>query len=110
MEKIYLVVSNSDLTEGRGRPINLAYCASQATAKRLSKKKGVMGSDAEVRAYDVLFLDGKPVIPLSLLTIEFATKEDEAEQKRIESVDSVIRKAKEAGITEDELIILRSSK
>lgn len=108
MNKIYLVTTNSDLTEGRGRPVVIAYCSTLATAKRLAKKKGVMGSDACVGHYDVLMLDGKPVIPLSLIDIHYATAQDEAEQKRIDDMEATLKRVKEAGLSDADIKVLQS--
>lgn len=38
---VWLTVTNSDLTEGRGRPVILYVCDSPVTAIRLGKKKSV---------------------------------------------------------------------
>jgi len=46
----YEVITNSDLTEGRGRSVHVAYTTNDFTAKQIAKGKGVMGTDAEVRA------------------------------------------------------------
>lgn len=108
MKTVYAVVSNSDLTEGRGRPVTIAFCATPATAKRLAKKKGVAGSDAEVRAYEVLKIDEKLVIPLSLVDIHYPTKEDEVEQRRIEAIEATIKRAKDAGLSDTDIRILKS--
>lgn len=108
MKEIYLVVSNSDLTEGRGRPVTIAYCATLATAKRVAKKRGVMGSDADVKAYEFTVIEGMGFIPLSLIDIQHPTKEDEAEQKRLDDIEATIKRAKEAGLSDADIRILKS--
>lgn len=105
MEKLYAVVSNSDLTEGRGRPVFIAYCKAEATAKRLAKGKGVMGTDADIRMIELVpsSMFSVPLIPVSVINIEYPTKEDEAEQLRRDKFEACLQKAVEAGLTHDEI-------
>lgn len=44
----FVVVANTDLTEGRGAQIPIAVCWSETTAKRIGRKRDVQGSDATV--------------------------------------------------------------
>lgn len=48
-KKLWVAVSNTDLTEGRGKPIIVGYSTNKATAKRVGKGRGVMGSDCRVK-------------------------------------------------------------
>lgn len=57
---LWAVVSNTDLTEGRGAAIDVSYHATQAAAEIGSKGQGVFGSDARVEkrlAIEVSSLD-----------------------------------------------------
>lgn len=104
--KIWAVYSNSDLTEGRGRQYVKHFCVSQATALRLAKGGYVQGSDCPVRAVDVLELDGKRVLPTSLLNIEQPTKADEVEEARLTARQAAMNKAKQAGLSDEEIALL----
>lgn len=44
----FVVLTNSDLTEGRGREVFYGWSHEYATAVRLAKGRGVMGTDARV--------------------------------------------------------------
>jgi hypothetical protein len=46
---IWVAYTNTDCTEGRGRDVPIAFCAAEATAIRLARKKYVQGSDGPVR-------------------------------------------------------------
>lgn len=109
MDKIHCVVSNSDLTEGRGRPIRIAYCQSKVTAERLAVGKGVMGSNAYVESYDLMFIGDKPVIPLTMIDIQYPTDADIKIQNRRDSMAEIVKKAKIAGLTDDEISLLSGS-
>ena len=103
MDKVYVVVSNSDLTEGRGKHVFIAYCSSASTAKRLARKKGVMGSDAEVREVNLTAIGSTLLIPVSFINLEYPTREDEAEQKRLDALSEIVKKAKDAGLSDEEI-------
>lgn len=42
------VLTNSDLTEGRGHRVHVCYTSTRALAEEIAKGKGVMGTDADV--------------------------------------------------------------
>jgi len=54
IERIYEVISNSDLTEGRGSQIVIARFFDRNIAAHYAKDKGVMGTRAEVAEGEVL--------------------------------------------------------
>ena len=47
-KKVWVAWSNTDLTEGRGKPIPKAVCEEESTAVRLGKKGDVQGSDCYI--------------------------------------------------------------
>jgi hypothetical protein len=53
----YAVYSNTDLNEGRGKEIRLGICESRTTAARLSRRRGVQGTDAIIREIKVTHFD-----------------------------------------------------
>lgn len=48
--KGYEAYTNSDLTEGRGRPVHIAYFTHEEDAKKATRGRGVMGTDAHYQA------------------------------------------------------------
>jgi len=102
--EIFIVWTNTDLTEGRGYLIPIAYCGIEATAKRLAKKKGVMGSDASVESYTSIKHAGSWVAPFYM---ETATAEDIKQQKKIEAYKLAIKRAQAAGLSDYDLAVLR---
>ena len=106
---IWAVYTNTDLTEGRGRQYAKHFCELKSTAMRMAKGGYVQGCDCPVEAVEVLVLDGKKVLPSSLIRIEPPTAEDQAAEKRMEIRASAIARAKEAGITDDEIAIIAAS-
>lgn len=74
---IYGVFTNSDLTEGRGTEYPLHHCRLRATAVRLAKGQGVMGSDAKVKPIRVVNIDGVDFVQLWDIHVKGGTKEDQ---------------------------------
>lgn len=107
---VWVVTANSDLTEGRGSNVPIAVCDIEATALRLAKKKGVMGSDAVVRQAKVAVIDGTMHVPLWCVGVHYPIGDDLAEQKRIDAGRSARQKALAAGLTEDEINALCAHK
>lgn len=102
--EIFIVWTNTDLTEGRGYQIPIAHCEKEATAKRLAKKKGVMGSDASVKPYTSIKHDGMWVAPFYM---ESSTPEDDVQQKKIDAYNEAIEKARAAGLSDSDLEALK---
>lgn len=105
---LWAVYTNMDLTEGRGREYVKHFCRTQATATRLAKKGYVQGTDCPVREVEVLELNGRHVLPTSLINIVEPTSEDNATQVRLTARQMAVEKAKAAGLTEDEINLLAS--
>jgi len=51
---VWEVITNSDTTKGRERDVSLGIYANRMDALEAAHKKGVMGTDADVRAVDVV--------------------------------------------------------
>lgn len=105
-ETLWAVHTNSDLTEGRGRQYVKYFCRTKATAYRLGRGGYVQGSDCPVSEVKVLNLDGKHVLPTSLIRIEEPTPEDMVTQKHIDAREYAINKAKSRGLTDEEIKLL----
>lgn len=104
--EVYYVETNSDLTEGRGYPITIAVSPSKATAYRLSKGKGIQGSDANVIKGFGYMIEGrlfvnhytKPTHADSMID-----KKEKEEQEIQEKKLALIQKMKDKGFSDDEI-------
>lgn len=94
----YAVISNTDLTEGRGYPVLLHLCEIPATAHRLASGKGVMGSPAHIETFTVRLESGWWYGPVSIVT---PTKDDMRIQRLTDERDAAIAKAKAAGLDDE---------
>lgn len=103
---LWAVYTNSDLTEGRGREYVAHFCKTEATALRLAKRGYVQGCDCPVRPVEVLELDGKHVLPTSLLNIVHPTEADRAVEVRLAAKKQAFEKARSAGLTDEEIKLL----
>lgn len=103
---LWAVYTNSDLTEGRGSQYVKHFCKTEATALRLAKRGYVQGTDCPVKPVKVLELDGKNVLPTSLLHVVQPTEEDIATEAKLVAKRQALEKAKAAGLTDDEIKLL----
>lgn len=112
--KVYVVYTNSDLTEGRGYNYPIYTCLSKTTAKRLASKRGVMGSDADVIESIAIKLDGRKHRFLSDVQVTLPSSTDEEEDKKLQQLkekaklaELVMEKAKSLGLSDEEIKTLR---
>lgn len=66
--------TNSDLTEGRGSDVTIAYFTNEAAARKAARGRGPMGTDADVRPHY------KPVIFDSYEAYAASQKQDKRRQ------------------------------
>lgn len=66
-KKIYIVYTNTDLTEGRGWEVPLYYCENEATAKRLGKGRYVQGTDCPYFQYQAKAEGSKWLAPVHII-------------------------------------------
>jgi hypothetical protein len=109
---VYVAFINSDLTEGRGISIPLAVCQTKTTAVRLGKGKNVQGSNAVVKPIDLIEItekgNAKWYAPVKeCLNIVTPSKQDLALEKERIKREKITQRAKELGLTEDEIKILK---
>lgn len=113
MEKreVYVVWTNTDLSEGRGREYAMAYTKLEATARRLARRNYVQGTDCHVTKADLLWHDGEWYAPGP--RVEPGTREDIEEQKRLDEEkrrealrDRAIERAKSLGLTDEEIRLM----
>lgn len=104
---VWVAYTNSDLTEGRGYQVPHAVCAMEATARRLGKGKSVMGSDCQVEAVTAVRIGGGPwLVPGA---IEPASESDKRMQVSLDARRTVVERAKAAGLSDEEIQLLRST-
>lgn len=106
-ETLWAVYTNTDLTEGRGRQYVMHFCRLRSTAIRLGRKGYVQGCDCPVEPVEVLLLDGKRVLPASLIEVKEPTREDEAAEEKRLALEAALSRAKEAGLSAEDIALLR---
>ena len=97
---VWVVWTNTDLTEGRGRQIPLVSCKVKATADRCSKNKGVMGSDATVKKGKAINYKGNFYI---MGSIQNPTDNDMAAELKRQEKERALSKAKSLGLSDKEI-------
>ena len=110
-QSAWAVITNSDLTEGRGRAVVKCVCDLEATALRLARKAGVQGTDARVVPVDLyIHPDGQTFGGISIygpVSVVGPSKEDTAETARIKARRDALHKARAAGLTDEDIAALR---
>lgn len=107
---VYVAYTNTDCTEGRGRDEPIAVCKTFATAKRKAFKSYVQGSDGPVKKHDALFVDGCWMVPLhGCVNLIEPTDDDAKSQRRIDNAEAALKKARESGLTDDDIKALRGA-
>ena len=104
-KKIWIAVTNTDCTEGRGFQRPKAICETKATALRLGKKGYIQGSDCPVEEGIAVKVNNRWLVPWP---IETASSEDFAAQKRLDEYQAVLNKARELGLTPEDIKTLCS--
>jgi hypothetical protein len=103
---IYRVVTSDDLTEGRGKVLTLALTET-ATAKRLGHREYVQGSNCPIEKVELLHHNGKWYVPLNVVPVAKPSKEDDKEQMKMDNIAAATEKAKESGLTDEDIRMLR---
>lgn len=110
--KVWLVKTNSDLTEGRGTEYVAHVCELESTAIRLSKNSYVQGSDAPIQESQLIFHEGiwyQPgpnVVRPTVEDIKIQHTIDTARLRKKEK-EEVLERARLLGLTDEEIEILR---
>ena len=99
-KKVWLAIGNTDCTEGRGRPLIKYVCESKSTAVRLGANGSVQGSNCAIKESTAVMFDSQWLVPGH---IEKASEDDQILQKKQDKRDTVIKRIKESGITDEEL-------
>lgn len=103
---VWVAYTNTDCTEGRGRDVPIAVCATEATAMRLARKQYVQGSDGPVRTMELVKIDNKWYAPSAAIDVIEPSREDIATQSAIDAKRKAVAKAKDAGLTDLDLSAL----
>lgn len=102
---IFECSKNSDLTEGRGQQVVYAHAWTQATAQRLARKQGVQGTDAQVSSVLAIKIGNTIYAPTQ---VQRPTDEDTQKDRVLDARNRAVAKAKQAGLTDEELALLRN--
>ena len=101
---VWVAWTNTDLTEGRGYRYPLAVCESETTADRLGQKKYVMGSACPVTKEVAVRVHGSGWLVPGAIHPE--TDEDKKARAILEARRAAVQKAKDAGLTDEEITAL----
>lgn len=101
---VWLSVGNSDLTEGRGRPVILHVCESYETAKRLGARRSVQGSDADVQKSIAVKVGSRWLAPVD---IEPESQQDKTRREIRERREETIKKMRDSGFTDEEINLMK---
>lgn len=96
----YIVVSNSDCTEGKGHPVYIAYARNFYTAKRSAQKRGVQGGPADITKERFIQIENTVYAPVLL---EQPTQWDIDAEARRQDYEALREKAKTLGLTDEEI-------
>ena len=99
-KKVYVAWTNTDMTEGRGKVIPLAVCECRATAIRMGANGSTMGSDCAVTECIAVEIEGRWLAPAQ---IHLPTIEDRKVQESMNKRDDAIKKARAAGLSEEDI-------
>ena len=97
---IYIVWTNTDLTEGRGGTRPIAYCVTLTTAKRLAKGKYVQGTDCPITEEIAVRNNG---YWYSKVHLAHPTKEDKELDKKLQENKEILEKLKQSGLTLEDI-------
>lgn len=105
--RIFIVFTNSDLTEGRGYPVFVDAFFSETSAKRAAKGIGVQGTDGTIEESIAIYINEQWFIPYN---IKKPSINDVAKDKRKEEIKEVLDKIKSLGLTSKEMELLKEIK
>jgi hypothetical protein len=104
--KAHVILSNTDLTEGKGDRFPLGVYRLEVTATRYAKGAYVMGADAPVVEVPIYGIGGHWYGPIKIIEAE---KGDLTAQKALDDRRAAIKKAKDAGLTERDIALLATA-
>lgn len=109
---VYVAWTNTDCTEGRGKSVPYAVCTAESTARRLGKERGIQGSDCPVTQEIAVRVKGS--LWLAPCEIHYPNDADAREEKRLEAKrqaeqrkHEALERAREAGLSDEDIEILK---
>jgi len=105
IKNVWIAWTNTDLTEGRGHSVPLCVCELRATAQRLGRRGSVQGSDCKIEEALAIEMDNRWYFPG---TLTLASKEDQETQAMCDAIAEATKRAKKAGVSEEDLALLSS--
>lgn len=109
VRKVVAVRSNRDLTEGRGEEYQKALCETQATANRIGRGGYVQGTDCPTRPQMLFQINGQTTW-FGPVDVVKATDNDFKRQAIMNEQQAAIERAKSAGLSDDDLRLIRGGK
>lgn len=103
-KQAWMVMVNSDLTEGRGYAVVKAVCEDEVTARRLASGADVQGTNGRVSEVTVRWEDGQWWGPVTLVP---PTREDRIRHEVLDVARAALAKATELGLTAEDIRALR---
>jgi len=104
--KAFVVTYNADGTEGRG-PIKVkAVCHKRATALRLAKGISTQGCDGDVEEVELIRQDWSWGRWFGPVDVVHPTMEDDRYQEHLDNLAAVKQKAREAGLSDEDIRLL----
>lgn len=114
-ETAWQVITNSDLTEGRGQPVVLATCYHWTTAERLAVGAGVQGTDATIEQVHIVRGSGDApgwyarIFPTMPSEDDIARTRERGAQKQAEcDKEAALQRARDAGLSDADIDALRA--
>lgn len=110
---VFVVWTNTDLTEGRGAEYAYAICRLEATAKRHAKGNYVMGTDCNITKEKMYRIGKRWYFPGGYE--DLGTDEDKREEDRLVKEreakmrrEKVLDKARALGLTDEDIATLKT--
>lgn len=110
MTTLYVIKTNTDLSEGRGYIYPLAVCSSMTTATRLARGKYIQGGDCPIEEVETITIGSKRYLPFDAVPIQWPTNEDRDNDRRktkLETKLKLLSKLRLLGLTDEEISILQ---
>jgi hypothetical protein len=104
-KQVWIAWINTDLTEGRGHMIPYAICELKVTAVRIGKGKNTQGSDAIITSFNAIYDHGNGYW-LAPCRIVPPTEDDNLIDKTRNMKEQAIKKAKELGLSDEDIMAL----
>lgn len=106
MPLLYLVKTNTNLTDGVGVEYTKHVCEMMATAKRLGSGGYVQGTDCPIETVQTVPIQGVEYIDIRHINVVKPTSDDIRTQEAIDVRDETIARLKALGVTDEDIAAL----